>query len=386
MTKWVWLLLVAAAWVGATSASLYGEEPMKWTAQWIAAEPDGPTDPPTADVDHPQASSKPVPVFRHEFQVPKQVRQASLSISGLGQYEVHVNGRNVTDAVLTPGWTDYRAHILYNNYDVTSLLDTGTNAIGVLLGNGMYNVENTRGRYTKFVGSFGQPKLTLQMHIVYADGTSSNVVTDDSWKVAPGPITFSSTFGGEDYDAELEHSGWDKTNFNDKIWASAVPVQSPGGALIRDSTPPIRVARVLQTVKVTHPKPDFAIYDLGTNFAGWPSITVTGPRGGSVKLVCGELLDSSGLVTQRSANAFPTSENSFTYVLKGDGVEQWHPRFSYYGFRYVEVRSSAGVTVGKVEGTSRSRGCLSIRIVHFFERALQPNSSADRPRQYSATL
>ena len=350
MNRALGLLVSGLLWMCAPSSALLGDEPVKWTAKWIAAEPDRPTDPPTADVDHPQASSKAMPVFRHEFQLPRQVRKASLSISGLGQYEVHVNGRNVTDAVLTPGWTDYREHILFNSYDVTSLLQTNANGIGVLLGNGMYNVENIRGRYTKFVGSFGQPKLILQMHIVYADGTSTDVVSDGSWKVAPGPITFSSTFGGEDYDAALEHSGWDKSNFNDKVWASAVIVQSPGGQLVRDSTPPIRVARVLQTVKVAHPRPDISIYDLGTNFAGWPSIIVTGSRGASVKLVCGELLDSNGRVTQRSANAFPTSENSFTYVLKGVGLEKWHPRFSYYGFRYVEVRSSGGVNIERVEG------------------------------------
>src|SRR5262249_32383039 len=152
-----------------------------------------------------------------------------------------------------------------------------------------------------------------------------------------GPITFSSTYGGEDYDARLEQSGWDMPGFKAERWSPAVVVPGPGGKLVPEMAPPIKLYDRYEPIKATHPTPGISIYDLGENFAGWPEIEVSGQSGSSVKLVAGELLDADGFVTQRSANAFPNSQNSFMYVLKGDGHEQWHPRFSYYGFRYVQV-------------------------------------------------
>ena len=146
-------------------------------------------------------SEQPLPIFRKEFRVTGPVKSAIVVVSGLGQYELHLNGANVADTVLNPGWTNYRKTVLYNTFDVTRRLRPGVNAFGVLLGNGMYNVPGIRGRYTKFVGSFGQPKLILQMHIEYRDGTETIVTTDSSWQTAPGPITFSSIYGGEDFDA-----------------------------------------------------------------------------------------------------------------------------------------------------------------------------------------
>lgn len=224
---------------------------------------------------------------------------------------------------------------------MTDLLRSGKKAIGVMLGNGMYNVEGIRGRYTKFVGSFGKPKLILQLHLRFTDGSERVIISNKSWKKASGPIVFSSIYGGEDYDARREQPGWDKAGFNDRAWVNALEVARPGGNLTSDQGPSIKLAQTFDPVRVTRPRPQIAVYDLGQNFAGWPKIAVSGAAGSSVKLVTGELLGADGLVTQRSAGASPKSQNSFTYTLRGHGIERWHPRFSYYGFRYVQVEPSA---------------------------------------------
>ncbi len=331
-----------------TTALLHREE---WTARWIAAEPDFPAPTQAREgVGEVKDASKPLPIFRRAFTLQQPITQALIFVSGLGQYEVHINGRNITDAVLTPGWTDYRKRVLYNTYDVTKLLHSGANAVGVMLGNGMYNVEGIKGRYTKFIGSVGQPKLILQLHLRFADGSETMVGSDKTWKTISGPIVFSSIYGGEDYDARREQTGWDMGSFNDAAWLSALEVGGPGGKLVSEQIPPIKASHAYAPVNVTEPKPGVSVYDLGQNFSGWPDIAVSGEKGSSVKLIVGELLDANGLVTQRSAHAFPDSENSFTYILKGSGLEPWHPRFSYYGFRYVQVERSGAPVVHTLTG------------------------------------
>ena len=148
-----------------------------------------------------------LPVFRHQFRLAKPVRHAVLFICGLGHYELHLNGQRVGDCVMDPGWTNYRRTCLYNGYDVTERLQVGDNAIGVMLGNGMYNV--TGGRYVKFTGSFGPPKLICQLHVTFADGTTQTWPRIRTWRTAAGPIMFSCIYGGEDYDAQREQPGWD---------------------------------------------------------------------------------------------------------------------------------------------------------------------------------
>jgi hypothetical protein len=301
-----------------------GLHPQDWKARWIAA--------PTS-----MAAAAQMPVFRRSYRLSRAPARAVLSISGLGQYEATLNGRKVGDDVLTPGWTNYRKTVFYNAYDVTSQLRAGDNAIEILLGNGMYNVVRTPGRYTKFAGSFGEPKLIAQLHVNYEGGSSAEILTGASWQCRPGPIVFSSTYGGEDYDARLE-AGAD--------WQPARETEGPGGALVAQTNEPVREMETFLPVKTTDIKPGVHVYDLGQNFAGWPVIRVKGPTGATVKLVCGELLDDAGLVTQRSSGA----PQWFSYTLRGGGEETWHPRFSYYGFRYVQLESPPDVDLLAVEG------------------------------------
>ena len=325
-----------------------------WQASWIAATADDPTHadstspPPAANTD-PPVEPRPLPLFRRAFQITKPVSQAIVCVSGLGQYELRLNGARAGDGVLQPGWTNYHKTILYNTLDVTRGLRSGTNMLGLMLGNGMYNVEKYAGRYTKRVGSFGQPKLILQLRLLYSDGSTELIVSDASWKNRLGPIVFSHTYGGEDFDARLEPSGWDAPDAvqtdpsatrGESEWEPVVVVKSPGGTLQAQNVAPVKVVRTLTAVSSTRPRPGITVLDLGENFSGWPKIVVRGPKGSRVKLLPGELLDPEGLVTQRSGNARPDNEVSFSYTLSGHGEETWAPRFSYYGFRYVQVEGA----------------------------------------------
>jgi len=292
-----------------------------WGAQWIA----GP-------------SGAALPILRKEFQIDKPVQRALLSVCGLGQYEARVNGANPSDAVMEPSWTDYSKTCHYSMYDVTALLVQGTNAVGVMLGNGMYNVPAST-RYEKFTGSFGSPKLIARLQLAFADGTSSAVVTDASWKALAGPITFSNIYGGEDFDARLEPAGWDRAGFTDSSWTAAAPAGGTAPALVARFAPPVKVMQDIGNPKVTQPQAGTFVYDLGQNFSGWPEITVQGPAGTAITLRPSELLSSTGVVDQTSMG----SPVYFTYTLNGSGTEVWHPRFSYTGFRYVQVEGAVPV-------------------------------------------
>ncbi len=355
----------------AVSAPISSQQALR-SAQWIAS-------PQTSD-------TLPLPIFRHDFVVRQKVAAATLRISGLGQFEARIDGHNVTDTVLNPAWSDYRKRVYYDTYDVTALLKPGENAIGVMLGNGMYNVVATKGRYAKFYGSFGQPKLILQLQIRLADGSEQTIVSDGAWRTAPGPIAYDSIYGGEDYDARLEQPGWDRPGFDASTWSTVAVVKGPGGALMPETIPPIQAFEHFAPARITHPKRGIAVYDLGENFAGWPEITVTGQRGDRVKLIPGELLDANGFVTQASANGTPASQNSFMYVLRGGGAERWHPRFTYYGFRYVQVEETGPTRATidnlegrflhddvQVDGNFRSSDALLNRIHGLITRAMLSN-------------
>jgi hypothetical protein len=300
-------------------------KPEDWKAAWITA-PEGVAQAPD--------KSGPLPLFRRDFGLSKEVDRALLYVCGLGFFEASLNGKRVGDAVLEPGWTNYRKTCLYSAYDVTTLLSDKANTLGVMLGNGMYNVPG--GRYVKFTGSFGPPKMIVQLHVEYADGTTEDLGTDDSWRAAQGPIVFSCMYGGEDYDGRNELPGWNEPGFDAAAWKAAAKTEGPGGRLSGTSAPPIKVMQSYAAENVTRIGDGKYVYDLGQNFSGWPCIKVKGPRGATVKLIPGELLDEKGKVTQRSSGG----PMWFSYTLKGDGIEEWRPRFSYYGFRHVQVEGA----------------------------------------------
>jgi hypothetical protein len=321
----------AGAWTKGGSATEWTMgllEPGDWQAGWI-------TTPSNALV------PGPLPLFRKEFDVAKPLRRALLHVAGLGQHEVTFNGVPASNHLFAPAWSDYHKRIYYETLDVTSLLKQGRNAAGVVLGNGMYNVAG--GRYAKFTASFGPPKLRFSLELEYADGSKNVVGSDTSWKTAPGPITFSCIYGGEDYDARLEKSGWDRPGFDDSGWKNASGCEAPGGMMMAQFSPAIVVQKTYKTSSVKETRPGVFVYDLGMNFAGRPKIQVRGTAGQKIRLTPGELLDAQGRPNQTATG----SPVSFEYTLKGSGLETWAPRFSYTGFRYLQVE---GVKPLSVEG------------------------------------
>lgn len=291
-----------------------------------------------------------LPLFRKDIEVSKEIKAATVFISGLGHFEMTINGIKAGDHFLDPGWTQYAKQAQYVTFDITDKLRNGTNALGVILGNGFYYIPGER--YRKMTGAYGYPKMIARILVEYADGTTDNVVSDASWKTAPSPIWFSSIYGGEDYNANLEKKGWDKMGFNDATWQGAVITTGP--ELVAQLGMPVKVMHRFTPVTQNKLRPGIWVYDMGQNFSGIPYIEVSGKRGDTVRIFPGELLTDSGTVNQKYTGA----PHVYTYILKGDGVEKWHPRFSYYGFRYLQVvgaepKASAYKeypTLAKIEG------------------------------------
>ena len=278
-------------------------------------------------------------LLRRDFDVKPGLRRAVVFVSGLGQYEMTLNGTKVGDAVLSPGWTDYARTTLYDTMDVTGQLRAGRNAVGLFLGNGMYNVHRDKGRFAKFTGSFGPLRAILNLRLEYADGSVETVATDDRWHAHAGPITFSSIYGGEDYDARLEPVGWNKPGFDDSAWETALKQSAPGESL-RGFTAACEPLRIIATRAPVAVKP-FAdgtmVYDLGQNTSYMPRIRVSGPRGSSVRLIPAEVTNPDGTINRNTMGSERRGISWWQYTKATDADETWTPRFFYSGARYMKV-------------------------------------------------
>jgi|CZKV01.1.fsa_nt_gi hypothetical protein len=276
-----------------------------------------------------------LPIFRRQFTVNSGLQRAAIYICGLGQYELSANGVKVGNVLLAPGWTKYDKTCLYDSLDLTSYLTNGNNAIGVMLGNGMYNVQASS-RYTKFTGSFGPPKVIAQIHLFYTNGTSQIIASDSSWLTTSGPITFSSVYGGEDHDARLLPAGWNQAGFNATNWSPAVVTNGPGGTLRGQShaAPPIVATQTLQPIKTNNLSSTTIVYDLGQNAALIPTLMAHGEAGASIQITPAELTNSDGTVNRGSVGG---GSAYWKYTLAGNGTETWTPRFFYHGCRYLQV-------------------------------------------------
>ncbi len=270
--------------------------------------------------------------LRKAFTISKKIKEAVVYVSGLGHYELTLNGKKVGNSVFAPLWTDYDKTVYYNTYEITANdLSKGENVIGVLLGNGMYNMIAER--YAKFFVSFGPPTLFLKMKVVYEDGSEQIIKTDKSWKYSKSPITFNSIFGGEDYNANLEQKGWDSKGFNDANWTPVVIQEAPKGVLRAQQTTPVQIEEQFGVKAVTEPQAGIRVFNMGQNLSGFPTIKVHGKKGQKVRLWVGEGFNDDGTVGQgRSGKPY-----YFEYTLKGEGIEEWHPKFSYYGYQYIQI-------------------------------------------------
>ena len=289
-------------------------------------------------------------ILRRSFKPYKTVKHAELRICGLGFYEATINGVKVGDSEFAPTWSDYDKTVFFNVYDVTQQIQQGNNELRVLLGNGFYNEQG--GRYVKLKVSFGPPTLLYFLYVTYDDGLRERVYSDDKWQWTESPITFNSIYGGEDYDARLEEPTPAPSQVGgEKGWKPVVIMEGPEGRLrpqIAHSTKIMERYPVKQTLR----KDSILVLDMGQNLSGYPEITVRGNAGDRLKLTPGETLDKNGLVDQRQTGR----PHYYTYILRGErreergerNVEVWHPRFSYYGYRYLQIEGDIDV-LKKVE-------------------------------------
>ncbi len=262
--------------------------------------------------------------LRTEFQIPGAVARARAYICGLGYYELRLNGSKVGNSVLDPAFTTYDKRDLYSTYDVTPYLRHGANVVGVMLGEGWYNSR----------------ALMFQMNIELADGKRLSVSTNTQWKAHNGPIVSDSIYNGEVYDARLETPGWDAPGFDDSAWDAAQTVKAPGGALSAEMMPAIQVTAEMVPRAISSPQPGVYVYDFGQNFSGWAQLRVQGPRGTRVQLRFSELIYDSGMINRENIRNAKARD---IYILRGDGaLETYEPRFTYHGFRYVEVTGFPG--------------------------------------------
>lgn len=329
----------ASAWSEATSFTTGILQQGEWDpAKWIAYDilPDSMKVIPGVHGNGNALGSKAikravVPYFRKAFVLKKPVKEAFVFISGLGQYELHLNGKKVSDDFLTPGWTNYEKRCLYNTYEVTDHLKQGQNAIGAIVGTGFFYIN--RERYRKLIRAEGYPMLRARLVVRFTDGSTKEIVTDESWRAAPSPIIFTSIYGGEDYDANKEQTGWDKPGFADAGWKKVLIAKGPGGAMRTHDDYPLKVMDSFSVKKKTDITATKALYDFGQNASAIIRLKVKGNKGDSIRITPAELLNDDGLPEQ-SASGKPYY---FTYILKGGDVETWEPRFTYYGFRYALV-------------------------------------------------
>jgi alpha-L-rhamnosidase len=274
-------------------------------------------------------------LLRKDFSADSPIRSARLSITALGAYQAFINDKAVAPiTLLAPGWTDFHKRVLYQTYDVTSLVSRGANTLGVSLGGGWYSSPLT---WSGFRYTPGSNLLRAQLEITLANGTHQIIVTDPSWLTAPAPITFSEIYGGESYDARLAQYGWSMPGFDATRWRPAVTAAPPDSGMAVTAQPDL----LINTSITLHPiKLDAAnavhstIYDMGQNMVGNVRIHVRGPRGTVVRLRYAERLNPDGSIyTENLRNADATD----TYVLSGNGDETWTPAFTFHGFRYVEL-------------------------------------------------
>lgn len=275
-----------------------------------------------------------LPQFRKEIQLSKKVKQATAFVAGLGHFEFFLNGKKVGNHFLDAGWTNYLKTAQYVTFDITKQIVAGKNAFGVMLGNGFYNIPNER--YWKILQVYGYPTCKAKVLLEYTDGSSESFVTDESWKVTKSPITYSSIYAGEDFDARLEQKGWKNPNFNDSSWQKPLLITEKMPELRSQQQEPLGYFENFLPQKVTQAKPSVWVYDLAQNFSGIFAIETVGKAGNTIKISPAELINDDGTINQ-SAVGKPVF---FNYTLKGEGLEAWQPQFMYYGFRYVQVEGA----------------------------------------------
>ncbi|MBN1362749.1 MAG: glycoside hydrolase family 78 protein [Sedimentisphaerales bacterium] len=296
-------------------------EPTDWQAQWI--EPNLTED---------RTASNPCPMLRKEFKLAAPVRRARIYMTCHGVYELSLNGQRVGDHLFAPGWTVYDERLQVQTYDVTDLLKSGENCIGVVLGDGWYRGRlrqgNRRNLYGNMLG------LLLQLEIEREDGTREVVASDTSWRASTGPILKSDFYNGETYDARLVKDGWNEAGYDDSDWATVTAKDFDKDVLVAQVGPSVRAIEEIKPAAILKTPAGETVVDMGQNMVGWLRLKVQGPAGTRVRLRHAEVLDAEGnFYTANLRSAQQTDE----YILSGAGKEIWQPHFTFHGFRYVAI-------------------------------------------------
>lgn len=291
-----------------------------WSAAWIGS--------PFSKPSLPQAA----PLLRGTVDLPVQpLAKARLYVSALGLYEFRINGQRVGDAVLAPDWTDYRKRVQYQVFDVTPLLHAGSNTLGAMLSAGWYAGRVGLGGHHVYGKT---PALLAQLEVTLADGRRIVTGTGEAWRSLAGPIRSADLLEGEQYDARREVPGWDQPGLDDHAWLPVQPCPAPAGALEGAVADPVRVLTQLPARTVTRVGRHRWIFDLGQNMVGVVRLKVQAEKGTRVTLRHGEMLDRDGSLYVKNLRGIPCTDR---YVCRGGGAEVWQPRFTFHGFRYVEV-------------------------------------------------
>lgn len=277
-----------------------------------------------------------LPYLRKGFDLARPVQRAVLYVTALGLYQIDINGHRVGDHVLAPDWADYRKRVGYQAYDVTSLVRPGNNAIAAILANGWYSGHIGNGGF-QFFGKV--PALLAQLEVTCDDGSVKTVTTDSSWKSLPSPILSSDFMKGEAYDARREVKGWDEPGLDESRWIPVESRQDPQIILQSQIMEPVRKLYELKPVKVTQPKPGHWVFDLGQNMVGVVQLRISAAGGTEITLRHAEMLNPDGTLYTNNLRGAPSVDH---YVCQGDGVETWQPRFTFHGFRYVELTGLPG--------------------------------------------
>lgn len=297
---------------------------------------------------------RPAPYFRKVFNPEnKKIKSARAYIAAAGLYELYLNGEKVGNHRLDPMYTRFDRRNLYLTYDVTSQVKGGKNAIGVLLGNGWYNMQSIAVWNFDTAPWRARPTFCMDLRITYEDGTTSVVKTDGDWKTSSGPVVFNSIYTAEHYDARLEQKGWNTADFDDQKWRGVSLRAAPSTQVVSQLMHPIRDVETIpaQSLKVFNDTT--YVFDLGRNIAGVTQISVQGPAGTVVRIKHGERLLPDGRVDLSNIDVYyrpkdnsdPFQTDLFT--LKGEGKETFKPKFNYKGFQYVEVTSSKPIKIDK---------------------------------------
>lgn len=279
---------------------------------------------------------QPAPLLRRTFTLDRSITRARLYASGLAYHELHVNGARVGDTVLDPGFTDYDETVLYVTHDVTDLLREGENALGAELGRGFFGMTTPNVWRWEQASWHGEPRLIARLVVEHDDGSVTEITTDEQWRVADGPTVSNSLYAGESYDARLEQGGWTEPAFDDGGWARASVLPAPAGTLRAQENEPIRVIEDVAPVSFTEPAPGTWVADFGRTTAGWTRLRVTAPAGTTISMRHGEALAADGTV-EASTGHVPGRFQVDEYTARGTGEEVWEAKFSYKGFRYVQL-------------------------------------------------